>query len=155
MKIKYPGKKGKRSIRVCNQCNCKFETLDIKVRKRGEKFCSIECYQKYRKDNKQDSKILNILYQKKFRYGLSKEEYYRLYESQNNKCAICNIEEKEINKLCVDHDHKTNIVRGLLCNNCNKLLGNAKDNTTILEKAIVYLGNSSNGKDAILIHSSQ
>ncbi len=42
-------------------------------------------------------------------------------------------------KLCVDHDHKTNQIRGLLCVNCNAGLGQFKDKVQFLAKAIVYL----------------
>jgi hypothetical protein len=42
--------------------------------------------------------------------------------------------------VCVDHDHETNKVRGLLCNSCNKALGLFKDSPNILNQAINYLG---------------
>lgn len=41
--------------------------------------------------------------------------------------------------LLVDHNHTTNIVRGLLCNNCNTALGKFKDNMEILTNAISYI----------------
>ena len=81
----------------------------------------------------------------------------RLYEVQEGKCSICTVNEIDIlhkrKKLCVDHCHLTNKVRGLLCNRCNLILGLVKDSIDILNNAIIYLGNSSNGQDANLIHS--
>jgi hypothetical protein len=64
-----------------------------------------------------------------------------MLEVQNGCCAICGVQEKHTEKkrLYVDHCHTNNHVRGLLCNNCNFVLGHAKDNTTILENAILYL----------------
>ena len=50
-------------------------------------------------------------------------------------CQICGIE----TFTHIDHDHVTNQVRGFLCNDCNLLLGRAKDSVEILEKAIAYL----------------
>ena len=69
------------------------------------------------------------------RYGITKEEYEKMINDQNNVCVICNNKDK----LVVDHDHITGHVRGLLCNNCNRGLGSFKDNVQILDAAIVYL----------------
>ncbi len=69
------------------------------------------------------------------RYGITSAEYSSMLIKQNNKCKVCNIE----TKLVVDHDHQTNLVRGLLCHHCNTLLGMAKDSPQILERAIRYL----------------
>lgn len=70
-------------------------------------------------------------------YGLTEEEYQILWNSQGGKCAICG---KESGKaLCVDHDHKTGKVRGLLCDNCNAALGHIHDDPKIAIKIIEYL----------------
>jgi hypothetical protein len=46
----------------------------------------------------------------------------KVLEAQKGKCAICGrIPGKQ--PLCLDHDHKTNRIRGLLCNSCNVKLG--------------------------------
>ena len=42
----------------------------------------------------------------------------------------------------IDHSHETGKVRGLLCHNCNMLLGHSKDNINTLENAIMYLNKS-------------
>jgi hypothetical protein len=71
------------------------------------------------------------------RYKLTKEQYIELLAKQNNKCAICN---NTFTKTpFVDHDHITGVVRGLLCNKHNSLLGFANDNIEILNNAIKYL----------------
>lgn len=77
-------------------------------------------------------------------YGLTPEAYDAILEAQNYVCKICNSPETSRNKgnfrsLAVDHDHFTGRIRGLLCNRCNVLLGFAKDNPTILLKALQYL----------------
>ena len=40
---------------------------------------------------------------------------------------------------CVDHDHKTNKIRGLLCNSCNRGLGYFRDDIRMVRKAAKYL----------------
>ena len=76
-------------------------------------------------------------------YNMSIDDYNLLLEQQNNKCAICGIDRATFKNmklpLCVDHDHETNKIRGLLCNKCNSLLGLANDNIEILTEAIKYL----------------
>lgn len=90
-----------------------------------------------------EKKAKNVLHQKKAKYGLTEEEYKKLFASQNNKCAICGCEFNENNKGFVDHSHINNEVRGLLCTKCNTLLGMANDNIEVLEKAIQYLKENS------------
>lgn len=59
---------------------------------------------------------------------------------QGFACAICESFDTGWNgNWHVDHDHATGTVRGLLCRNCNLMLGNAKDNQSTLVKAILYL----------------
>ena len=78
-------------------------------------------------------------------YNLTEEQYEELHKTNNGLCWICN--EKTNYHLHVDHNHKCCLkekscgkcVRGLLCYNCNTLLGNAKDNASILKSAIRYL----------------
>jgi hypothetical protein len=56
-------------------------------------------------------------------YGLTPDDFDRMMQNQNGKCAICNGEPSGRWKtLFVDHDHKTGAVRGLLCHLCNSAL---------------------------------
>lgn len=73
------------------------------------------------------------------RYGISLNEYRHILLAQSGVCAICEVEKNE--KLHVDHCHKTNKVRGLLCGACNRALGLVKDDVRTLTNAIVYLSN--------------
>jgi hypothetical protein len=52
-------------------------------------------------------------------YGLSTEGYDAIIQRQNNRCAICG---KTPPRLVVDHDHKTDAIRGMLCSPCNQFL---------------------------------
>lgn len=74
-------------------------------------------------------------------YGITLKDYDLLYEQQNGLCAICGTDTPggPGERFRVDHNHETNEVRGLLCNNCNRGLGYLKDSPTILSKALAYL----------------
>lgn len=74
------------------------------------------------------------------KFGISEEKYNDLLIDQNSCCAICQRHQSNLSrKLAVDHNHLTGQVRGLLCPNCNTGIGNLRDNTEMLEKAIKYL----------------
>ncbi len=70
-------------------------------------------------------------------YNTTPEEIDALCKYQNNKCPICL---KRFTKTPdIDHDHKNNRVRGLLCHGCNKGLGDFQDDPCRLDRAIAYL----------------
>lgn len=85
----------------------------------------------------------------KKKFQISNEEYDNILKKQNFVCAICKKPESaksnngtKIKYLAVDHDHKTNKVRGLLCMFCNTGLGKFKDNIELLNAAIDYIKNN-------------
>lgn len=82
------------------------------------------------------------------RYKITLLEYNQLREAQDYRCACCGRHETAVEQgrsktpdtaLNVDHCHTTGKVRGLLCVNCNTLLGKSKDDISVLESAIRYL----------------
>ena len=75
----------------------------------------------------------------KHSYGISRKQFEDMLGEQNGVCDICGGPSTERRNFCVDHNHKTGKVRGLLCVRCNSLLGNAKDSIEILKQAIEYL----------------
>ena len=72
---------------------------------------------------------------KERKYGLDEGGYAKMVIKQKEKCAIC----KRKRPLCVDHDHKTGKVRGLLCRDCNLGLGMFNDDPNLIKKAILFL----------------
>lgn len=72
------------------------------------------------------------------RYGLTREAYLSLLEGQNGACATCG----SVVDLCVDHNHETGAVRGILCGKCNMALGLAGDDPDTLKGMLAYLENS-------------
>lgn len=72
-------------------------------------------------------------------FGLTEEAYEALAK---DGCAICggeNTWRRRHARLCLDHDHKTNKFRGLLCGSCNSALGYFKDDLAIVIAAVRYL----------------
>lgn len=60
-------------------------------------------------------------YQLKSRYNLTPEQFNAMLLKQDNRCAVCKVKPDYI--LSIDHDHKTDKVRGLLCQRCNMAIG--------------------------------
>lgn len=72
------------------------------------------------------------------KYGMSQIDFDRLLEEQGGVCAVCSGKPSRRN-FCVDHDHASGDVRGILCGECNIGLGKFKDSVDSLEAAIEYL----------------
>lgn len=107
----------------------------------------VECSAKGKADSKkarpEHFKAQKTKHHLKFNYGISKEEYDQLSIKQNNLCAICKLPETSmikgvVRKLSVDHCHRTDKIRGLLCISCNLAIGKLKHNPELLRKAALY-----------------
>lgn len=72
-------------------------------------------------------------------FGINADQYETMLEEQEYACAICHKPDICGRALAVDHCHRTNTVRGLLCTNCNMALGKFQDNIDIIKNAIEYL----------------
>jgi hypothetical protein len=88
----------------------------------------------------------------KYKYGITQEDYDKILASQGGVCAICHKGHEikngwgmVVTKLFIDHNHKTNKARGLLCQKCNIVLGASEDNIEVLLAAIEYIKAYSNG----------
>lgn len=75
------------------------------------------------------------------RYGLSLAEVRQMREERGNRCDICREPPTggKGARLHVDHCHTEGHVRGLLCGNCNTMIGLAREDPAILLAAIEYL----------------
>ena len=105
--------------KTCKQCryerrNLQEENLVAKERKK--------LWQQANKDKQRRS-------WERFAYGVTKEEL------GIESCMICG----SLERLCIDHCHATNKVRGILCSKCNSGLGMFRDNIEYLAEAIKYL----------------
>jgi len=75
------------------------------------------------------------------RYGIGHDDYLKMLEDQDGGCVICfaQSDTQKHGVLCVDHNHETGEVRGLLCNSCNTSLGRMGDDPQRLLRAAQYL----------------
>jgi len=111
--------------------NCKYNRERICKDCSNKQSSSYDSYKNWYKDRS------NVLMK---RYGINQSDYNIILEAQENSCAICGTEDPSPrNYLCVDHNHDTEEVRGLLCHNCNTGLGLFKDSQDNLTKAHKYL----------------
>lgn len=62
-----------------------------------------------------------------------------MFVGQGGVCKICLRPPAPDRRLSVDHDHRTGAIRGLLCQQCNTLLGQVDDSQELLYRAITYL----------------
>ncbi len=76
------------------------------------------------------------------KYGLTPEEFDAILAAQRGRCAICRSKTPRSARngtWCVDHDHVTGQVRGLLCTPCNRAVGMLQDDPDILAAALQYV----------------
>jgi hypothetical protein len=114
---------------ICSKCKQEKPRHEFPKRD-GEKACLACIRLKYNYENFRKCYLPRA-------YGISVQEYDKLVKNQDGKCCICG----EIPKrwLVVDHCHKTGVIRGLLCDDCNMALGRFKDDPVLLTKALEYL----------------
>lgn len=79
------------------------------------------------------------------RYGITFEEYELMLKKQNGRCKICKTTKthnKSHKRLSIDHCHKTNKIRGLICDRCNVAIGRIEDDIKRAKQIIKYLEES-------------
>lgn len=108
--------------------------------------CDKKARHKYREANRDRFRQIARKKQLKFAYGITLDDYDKILESQGGGCGICGSKKnlsaygKHISpNFSVDRCHKTDKVRGLLCNNCNRGLGLLGDNIEGVQKTLDYL----------------
>lgn len=121
----------------CVDCNVKRSLSKLYDEELMAQYRTKDKRKKYIEENKEKREIIKLKSRLK-KYGLSMDDYNLIHEQQKGKCYICQGDSKR-KHLSVDHCHKTNKVRGLLCESCNVGLGMFNDNVAFLKNAIEYL----------------
>lgn len=123
---------------LCSICEAWLPALSFgpskqtknKLKSQCKKCCTTEENGKYHKMTSSEQKRKRLK-----KYGLTLEDYESMVANQHAKCAIC----KKVKPLCIDHDHQTRKIRGLLCHQCNTALGSFSDSIAVLRSAMHYL----------------
>lgn len=121
----------------CKQPDCKkCSGVQMKIYRENH----TEESRAYRKNRYQDEKEERRVLKRQQIYGISQIEYNEMFILQDGCCAICGRHQSNFKyALGVDHNHKTNEVRGLLCGACNRGIGLLSDDVEKLKKAVLYL----------------
>lgn len=140
--------------KTCTHCRLEKPISEFLLRKgRGDrdswcKPCKAEYLRTYRKEHPRAAAAWRNRAILK-RYGLTIEEYDKMFVGQDGRCSICGRTESEVvaerpvnnryGRLHVDHDKSTGRVRGLLCGRCNRGIGMFLHDTKVMVRAIAYL----------------
>lgn len=127
-------------IVLCQSCDRYKNLEDIKFM--NNSYICNDCF-KIKEDilnYKKKKSTKSVYYRNYDKYGINEEIYNDLFNKQNGCCAICNKHQNELNRsLCIDHNHTTGKVRGLLCGKCNASLGLMNENEDNILNMITYL----------------
>ena len=132
--------KGKKRIRgYCIDCN-------TEITGQYSKRCR-PCNSKFKFPDRLNQRKRKRFWLIKKKYNITEEQYNTLLNYNNKQCYICNrdLEEPKSQQgqgqssICIDHCHKTNTIRGILCKACNTAIGLFNDDINILKSAIGYL----------------
>ncbi len=108
---------------TCRTCGRTFDRRSAR-----HWFCSAEC---------------KAVAHYEMRAAATDAEYRSMLRAQGNRCAICRTPDPggpaTHNRFYVDHDHATGTVRGLLCLQCNLVLGLVGDDAGRLARMVKYL----------------
>ena len=148
-------------MHTCSDCELRKPDTDFYWHKSGGrksskcKPCYLNSRKKYNEEWRQDNVERTAIYQKENynslkrleahyvkEYNITLADYDAMYEEQKGKCAICgstNPKTPKNGRFCVDHDHVTGKVRGLLCSSCNRGIGLLQDDYEIILNAYKYL----------------
>lgn len=158
--VKFHGRTNAGQYTYYCKCDCGKETIgrtgDLRNGHQKSCGCMAEKYfgkkRKYKPAFKHGLSLKNHPEYKRYqrecfdrtKYGLEPEAKARMVADQKNQCAICGYSfGQKKGDMKVDHCHKTNVVRGLLCDHCNRGLGFFKETVKSLEGAIAYLEKNS------------
>lgn len=137
------------SIRKCFRCKVEQPIQNFHKLQSGPggwgtrcKSCSKDVAKKHWETHRHKLNKRSAACHQKRVYGITPDVKTAMLSAQGGKCAICRCilrDTKGMDKVSIDHNHETGVVRGLLCGRCNIGLGMFHDNQGFLSAAISYL----------------
>lgn len=125
-------------MKICTLCGETKDISEFYLQKNGYRVSRCDpCRKKKANDSA-----------RKYRYGISAEQYELMLEAQNHSCAVCGVPfGSGINKANIDHDHECcpgsvtcgKCVRGIICSICNTMAGAVENNLDHLNAMFEYL----------------
>jgi hypothetical protein len=138
--------------KTCAYCKIEKDISEFRQHKSGRqkgqymsycKTCNNKRQKEWKQKNTHRNKRLKEKSRLKTTYGITLEDYNVLFIEQQGCCAVCGRHQSEFQKsLCVDHNHGTGDIRGLLCVTCNFAIGSLQVDTEgikYLQNAIQYI----------------
>lgn len=139
-------------MKLCNTCE-KLKPLDDFHKSKATldgyaykcKSCMSEYWATYKRKRRDPQKVR--AYELKRKYGITQEQYDKMLDEQDGKCAVCGRPASDFQRvLAIDHDHRCckgsiscgKCVRGLLCFPCNTHLGRIESGSVTLEQLMGY-----------------
>ena len=119
---------------LCTTCRVSIPIAEFHVRAASVNGRAAQC-RPCKVEHSRNSKLLS-------KYGITHDDYEAMLRAQGGTCAFDHCESTGSGPgpgLVVDHDHETNVVRGLLCHQHNVMLGYGHDSTVELLDGVQYL----------------
>lgn len=135
---------GKRPANMCKDCweegqpTAPSKLRKLAVDKNGNRVPGPRCTTHYRVQRKANREKARESRWRKV-YNLAAEQYRRLFEAQGGVCCLCKRANGATKALAVDHNHRTGLVRGLVCGPCNSMLAHMRDDPQFAERVLTYL----------------
>jgi hypothetical protein len=133
--------------KICNKCHIEKDVTEFhknKVNEDGFQHRCKSCKKKYDVEwRKHRDKTIERNSNYKRKYGITIEDYNKMFEEQHGCCVICGRHQTEMKEiLAVEHSHETGKVRGLVCNRCNIIIGFFEDYPQLIITIKNYIGMS-------------
>lgn len=138
--------------KVCTKCQQAKPHYMFRYRAKRERRDTqcIECQRVKDKKNYQLRAGVVVATNRIRRYGVTPQKLVEMFKEQNFKCLCCGDGLPSISKhIHIDHDHKTNEVRGVVCRDCNLMLAYGRDDPARLRAAADYLVRHATRKEYI------